>query len=95
LYDKAISTATSQSLVNLAENAAVYVHPLDLERVGKPEGASVRVSSSSGAIALPVRASTAVVRGTAFVPFNLAGADVRELIRYDQVVTDVRIEGIS
>jgi predicted molibdopterin-dependent oxidoreductase YjgC len=94
LYDKAVGTTTSQSLVNLADAAAVYVHPNDLERIGKSDGASVRVSSNSGAIALPVRGSSAVVRGTAFVPFNLAGADVRELIRHDQAVTDVRIEGI-
>jgi predicted molibdopterin-dependent oxidoreductase YjgC len=94
LYDKAIGTTTSQSLANLADAAAVYVHPHDLERIGKSDGASVRVSSNAGAIALPVRASSAVVRGTAFVPFNLAGADVRELIRHDQAVTDVRIEGI-
>ena len=94
LYDKAVGTTTSQSLANLADAAAVYVHPNDLERIGKSDGASVRVSSNSGAIALPVRGSSAVVRGTAFVPFNLAGADVRELIRHDQAVTDVRIEGI-
>ena len=94
LYDKAVGTTTSQSLANLADAAAVYVHPNDLERIGKSDGASVRVSSNSGAIALPVHGSSAVVRGTAFVPFNLAGADVRELIRHDQAVTDVRIEGI-
>jgi hypothetical protein len=43
---------------------------------------------------LPVVSSVAVPRGTAVVPFNQPGADVRGLIRRGEPVTDVRIESI-
>jgi hypothetical protein len=35
-----------------------------------------------------------VLKGTAWIPFNQSGADVRELLSADQAVTDVRVETI-
>ena len=94
LYDRATSTAESASLVSLARDAAVHLHPADAQRLGLREGADVRVSANGSAIVLPVVLDDAVARGVAFVPFNQRGADVREVIRHDVPVTDAVIEAI-
>jgi len=94
LFDRAVGTVTSPSLENLSTAAQVFIHPLDLDRVGAAEGANVRVTNSHSSIVLPVRASTSVPRGTAWVPFNQLGADVRELVRRNDSVVDVRIESM-
>lgn len=94
LYDRAVATLTSPALAGLAQGASVCIHPLDLERVGAAEGATVRVSNNHSSIVLPVRASESIPRGTAVVPFNQPGADIRELIRHGESVVDVRIESM-
>ena len=94
LFDRAIGTITSPSLANLATEANVFIHPLDLDRVGAAEGTNVRVSNSHSSIVLPVRASSSIPRGTAWVPFNQTGADVRELVRRNESIIDVRIESM-
>lgn len=95
LYDKAVGTATSPALVNLAVGARVTLHPLDLERVGAASGSNVRLSNAHSSVVLPVYVSESVPRGTAIVPFNQPGADLRELVRHGESVIDVRIEAIS
>jgi predicted molibdopterin-dependent oxidoreductase YjgC len=95
LYDNAVGTSTSPSLSNLAPGARVTVHPLDLDRVGAPVGGNVRLSNAHSSIVLPVFASESVPRGSAVVPFNQPGADVRELIRHGESVVDVRIEAVA
>ena len=94
LFDRAIGTITSPSLANLASEANVFIHPLDLDRVGAAEGTNVRVSNSHSSIVLPVRALSSIPRGTAWVPFNQIGADVRELVRRNESIIDVRIESM-
>lgn len=94
LFDRAISTVTSPSLANLATEANIFIHPLDLDRVGAAEGTNVRVSNSHSSLVLPVRASSSIPRGTAWVPFNQIGADVRELVRRNESIIDVRIESM-
>ena len=95
LYDKAVGTATSPALSNLATGARVTIHPLDLERVGAAVGSNVRVSNAHSSVVLPVFVSESVPRGTAIVPFNQPGADIRELVRRNDSVIDVRIESVS
>ena len=95
LYDNAVGTATSPALVNLAIGARVTLHPLDLERVGAASGSTVRLSNAHSSVVLPVHVSESVPRGTAVVPFNQPGADIRELVRHGESVIDVRIEAIS
>jgi NADH-quinone oxidoreductase subunit G len=95
LYDKAVGTATSPALSNLATGACVTIHPLDLERVGAAVGSNVRVSNAHSSVVLPVFVSESVPRGTAIVPFNQPGADIRELVRRNESVIDVRIESVS
>ena len=94
LYDKAVGTVTSPAMSELAPGAGVWIHSLDLDRVGVAEGASVKVSNSHSSIVLPVHVSDRIPRGTAFVPFNQPGADIRELIRRTDDVVDVRIESM-
>lgn len=94
LYDKAVGTVTSPSMSELAPGAGVWIHALDLDRVGVAEGASVKVSNAHSSIVLPVHVSDHIPRGTAFVPFNQPGADIRELIRRADDVVDVRIESM-
>lgn len=94
LYDRAVGTITSPALAGLSTGASITIHPLDLERVGAAEGANVRVSNSHSSIVLPVRSNEKVPRGTAVVPFNQPGADIRELVRHGDSVVDVRIESM-
>ncbi len=94
LYDRAVGTITSPALAGLSTGASITIHPLDLERVGAAEGANVRVSNSYSSIVLPVRSNEKVPRGTAVVPFNQPGADIRELVRHGDSVVDVRIESM-
>ncbi|CAB4885533.1 unannotated protein [freshwater metagenome] len=94
LYDQAIGTATSPSLATLATGGAVYVHPLDIARVGSAIGASVKVSTSKATIVLPLAADDAVQRGSAWIPFNQHGANPGDLIDAAAAVTDVRIESL-
>jgi NADH-quinone oxidoreductase subunit G len=94
LYDKAVGTVTSPSMSELAPGAGVWIHSLDLDRVGVAEGSSVKVSNAHSSIVLPVHVSDHIPRGTAFVPFNQPGADIRELIRRSDDVVDVRIESM-
>jgi NADH-quinone oxidoreductase subunit G len=94
LYDRAVGTITSPALVNLATGASITIHPLDLERVGAAVGANVRISNAHSSIVLPVQSNEKVPRGTAVIPFNQPGADIRELVRHGDSVVDVRIESM-
>ena len=97
LYDQAVSTAQSPSLVGLAAGAGVLVHPLDLERLVVPSGSAVRVTSGRGSVVMSVCADDRLQRQTAWAPFaqpSLDGVsgDIREVIDAASPVTDVRIE---
>ncbi len=94
LYDQAVGTAMSPSLAHLAVAATAHVHPLDIERAGVHVGSDVKLSSPKGSIIIRVEADETVVRGTVWVPFNQAGANVGELIDCTAVVTDLRIENL-
>ena len=94
LYDRAVGTLTSPSLVNLAGDAHVAVNPLDLERVGAADGSDVKVSAGGHQLVLPVRSSVSIPRGTAVAHFAQNGVDVRELVRHGQSVTEIRIESL-
>ena len=95
LYDNAIGTAKSPSLVNLAPSAAVIVNPLDVPRIGAQVGESVRVTSQRATLVLPLQESVDVLRGTAWLPINLSGSDARELLDVTKDVIDLKIEKLS
>jgi NADH-quinone oxidoreductase subunit G len=95
MYDRAVSTVTSPSLAQLGTGAAVYLNPRDIERITASVGKDVKVSTTKKSVLLTLRADTSVLQGTAWVPFNQAGTDIRELLEADAVVTDVRVENLS
>ena len=95
MYDTAQSTVASPSLVGIINDSAIYVHPLDLARIGVVEGTNVRVGSEGTNVVIAIRAHNGVHRGTAWLPFNHTGVDVRPLLNIAGDVVDVRIEPIK
>jgi NADH-quinone oxidoreductase subunit G len=95
LYDRAVNTAMSPSLARLTVGAGARVHSLDLPRVGVEDGTDVKLISASGSVVLPLIADDSVLRGTIWAPFNMAGADITDLVDATAPVTDVRIERLS
>jgi NADH-quinone oxidoreductase subunit G len=95
MYDSAQSTISSPSLAGIITDAAIFVNPLDLARIGVAEGASVRVGVDGTNIVIAVKAHNGVIRGTAWLPFNHTGVDIRPLLNIASDVTDVRIEPIK
>ena len=95
MYDSAQSTISSPSLAGIITEAAIFVNPLDLARIGVTEGASVRVGVDGTNIVIAVRAHNGVNRGTAWLPFNHTGVDIRPLLNIASDVVDVRIEPIK
>jgi NADH-quinone oxidoreductase subunit G len=95
MYDSAQSTVSSPSLAGIITEAAIFVNPLDLARIGVTEGASVRVGVDGTNIVIAVKAHNGVSRGTAWLPFNHTGVDIRPLLNIASDVVDVRIEPIK
>lgn len=95
MYDTAQSTVASPSLVGIINDSAIYVHPLDLARIGVVEGTNVRVGAEGTNVIIAIRAHNGVHRGTAWLPFNHTGVDVRPLLNIAGDVVDVRIEPIK
>ncbi|MEY4361468.1 MAG: NADH-quinone oxidoreductase subunit [Actinomycetota bacterium] len=94
LYDGGHSVANSPSLAPLAPGASLYVHPLDLDRLGASTGARVKVSGARTSVIMTVASDESVTRGTAWVPWNQPGGNVGELIDASALVNDVRVENI-
>ncbi|MEO6654317.1 MAG: NADH-quinone oxidoreductase subunit NuoG [Ilumatobacteraceae bacterium] len=94
LFDRAVQTSMSPSLAMLPIGAGAHIHPLDLDRIGEPDGAEVQLVSVNGSVVIPLVSDDRVQRGTIWAPFNQAGADVTEIVDATAPVTDVRIERI-
>jgi NADH-quinone oxidoreductase subunit G len=94
MYDLAVGTQQSPALAPLARGAAVHVHPLDIERIGAHDGDDVKVTSSRASLVFRLVADDAVLRGTAWLPFNQPGPNVGELIDASASITDVRLENL-
>ena len=93
MYDLATSVRHSPHLAPLAApDAHVRVNPSELDRLGVPSGAPVRISSARGAITLAAVADPGLPRGSASVVFNLAGPGAADLIDATAAVTEVRVE---
>jgi len=95
MYDNAVSTVTSPSLAHLSIGAGIYLNPRDIERIGAPVGKDVKVSTSSKSVILTLHADESVLKGTAWVPFNQPGTDIRELMNANDLIVDVRVENLS
>jgi NADH-quinone oxidoreductase subunit G len=94
LYDQAAGTIMSPTLAALAPTAAIHLHPLDLERLGATSGASVKITSPTASVVMPVQADPAVHRGTAWSGWNLPDSVIGELIDVTASVVDVRVESL-
>jgi NADH-quinone oxidoreductase subunit G len=91
MYDGAVLTRHAP-IGSLAPAATVRLHPEDFADLGVASGATVRVSSPSGALTLPAEPDPLVGRGTATIYANLPGAEVNRLLSIERPVTDVRID---
>ena len=96
LYDRAVGTAMSRSLVNLAPAAAAHVNPLDLDTVGVEAGSDVKLISATSTVVMPLVADHNVPRGVLWAPFNLSSSagHIEDVIDAGATITDVRIERI-
>jgi NADH-quinone oxidoreductase subunit G len=94
LYDRAVGTQMSRSLVKLAPGSALHVHPLDLDSIGVAEGDDVKIVSAKAASILPITANTRVPRGVVWSPFNQGGGTIEDIVDGAAATTDVRIERV-
>jgi NADH-quinone oxidoreductase subunit G len=92
LYDHGTATQHSPSLVALATENAVRLHPHDFDRLGIEAGATVTLTAARGAIKLPAVPDAGVPRGSAAVLVNQPGPTVGTLVDATAPVTDVRVE---
>ena len=92
LYDRGTLVRSSPSLADLAEPAALRLHPHDFDRLGVGVGDDVRVTSNRGNITIPTGPDPGVPRGIALVHANQAGGRANVLIDGNAPVTDVRVE---
>jgi len=95
LYDQAVTTVQSPSLAPLAAKATAHLHPLDLERIGVTDGTEVRVVAARGTVVLPIEADAKVPRGSLFVPFNMPGGVINDIVDAAAPAVDVRVERLS
>ncbi|CAB4577376.1 unannotated protein [freshwater metagenome] len=92
LYDNGRNVAESPSLAPLAPGSALHMHPLDLERLGAADGASVKVSGDRTSIVMDVKSDDSVQRGTVWAAWAQPGANIGELIDSTKWVNDVKVE---
>ena len=94
LYDRAVGTQMSRSLVKLAPGSAAHINPLDLDSIGLAAGDEVKIVSAKAASVLPLMANAAVPRGVVWSPFNQGDGNIEDVIDSQASTTDVRIERI-
>jgi anaerobic selenocysteine-containing dehydrogenase len=70
----------------------LYLHPLDVDRLGVGEGGLVKISTPRTSLSAPVVASEAVPRCSAWMAFNQSDVGVGALIDAAAAVIDVRVE---
>jgi predicted molibdopterin-dependent oxidoreductase YjgC len=95
LYDGGITVAASGSLAALVPEPVLLINAQDRDRIGVEDGAEVRVTSSRGSLTIGVRADARISIGSAYLPFNLPGGLVNDLVDLDAAVTDLRVESLS
>jgi anaerobic selenocysteine-containing dehydrogenase len=82
------------SLAGLAQASAVFIHPLDLARVGVETGGRVRLTHGERSIVVQVVADSTLATGVASVAWGQAGSEVGRLIDATLPVTEVRLEAV-
>ncbi|MGI8793649.1 MAG: molybdopterin-dependent oxidoreductase, partial [Acidimicrobiales bacterium] len=92
LYDLGTATQKSPSLAGLVAAPVLTVHPSDLERLGVSSGGQVRLKTARVDALVDVVAEPGMPRGSAWLPFNLPGVEVAEMIDINAPVNEIRIE---
>jgi NADH-quinone oxidoreductase subunit G len=75
----------------LERPAFVEIHPVDARRLGLTEGATARIRTDAGEVALPVVVTEGVARGSAFVPYNQPGLAANTLLS-GRLISGARLE---
>jgi predicted molibdopterin-dependent oxidoreductase YjgC len=70
----------AQGLNVLGANAWVEIHERDAARLGLSEGDTAKISMSEHSMNVPLKVTTAVPPGTAFVPYHFRNARVNAFI---------------
>jgi NADH-quinone oxidoreductase subunit G len=94
LYDRAVGTQMSRSLVNLAPGPGLHVHPLDLDSLGVAEGDDVKVVSAKAASVMSITANPRVPRGVAWSAFNQGAGTIEDIVDAAAATIDIRIERV-
>jgi NADH-quinone oxidoreductase subunit G len=94
LYDQGTIVQASPSLAHLAGPGRLHVNPHDLDRLGVATGGWVRMTWPRGSETIEVVSDTGVPRGSAWLPFDLAGPGAADIIDAGVPVNDVRIETV-
>ncbi|MGH2682320.1 MAG: molybdopterin oxidoreductase family protein, partial [Actinomycetota bacterium] len=95
LVDDGRQSADSDELrAALGDEPFLEVHPADADRLGLEDGGRARVRTPAGEAELPVRISSGLARGTAFVPFNQPGFRANALLS-GRHFTDALIEAVG
>ena len=94
LYDRAVGTQMSRSLVNLAPGSSIHVHPHDLDAIGVADGSDVKIISAKAGTVMPIRSNARVPRGVVWSPFNQGAGTIEDIVDGETATTDVRIERV-
>jgi predicted molibdopterin-dependent oxidoreductase YjgC len=92
LYDGGTMLAHCPSSAGLAPGPVLRVHPVELERLGLPEGGRVRVTGNDRSFLVDARPDAGVPQGVAAIGWNLSGAPVQNLVEAGAPVAEVRLE---
>ncbi len=92
LYDGGVLVTKTPAFGPLVRSAELRLHPSDRDRIGVTDGDTVRITSATGQMELPVRADGGVAPGTAALPWNLPGCEAGRLVDASNAVTDLRVE---
>jgi NADH-quinone oxidoreductase subunit G len=80
LYDGGNLFGLTKQMKNMAFGAEVRLNPMDGEKLGAADGATVTVRSDYGALTLAVKLDAAIKPGVAWIPESLPGAPVGALL---------------
>jgi len=80
LYDGGNLFGLTKQMKNMAHGAEVHLNPVDGEKLGAADGATVTARSDYGALTLAVKLDATVKPGVAWIPEGLPGAPVGALL---------------
>jgi predicted molibdopterin-dependent oxidoreductase YjgC len=86
LYDGGNLFGLTKQMKNMAFGAEVRLNPMDGEKLGAADGATVTVRSDYGALTLAVKLDATVKPGVAWIPESLPGAPVGALLNGNGIV---------